>query len=52
MASAEESILILQELFDRGQQARLPPDQLVIFNELVNRGELVPPEDDSAMDTF
>ena len=52
MATPEESIAILQELFDRGVQARLPPDQLAIFNELVSRGEITPPVEDQEMDTF
>lgn len=44
--SDEEAIAILQELFDRGEQARLPPQQLEMVNELVRRGVITTEDED------
>lgn len=54
MADAKDTLALLQEVANRGVQARLEPNQLIIFNELLNRGAITLPgqDDDEQLDTF
>ena len=49
----EETIMMLQAIFDRGEQARLPPEQLKIANGLLRRGAITAPDQElEKLDNF